>query len=98
MKQGSNLIPARAQLAAEHPRLLELHDAAARLEAAARNDADRAYYRGYVSGIARRLAGPVAQDELEVVAFELLQDAPGGLEQVLGRGYRDGLAGKAIEG
>lgn len=60
------------------------------------NDADKAYYRGYLSGVSRAIAGAPDPNELEAIAFELLQDAPGRLVQLLGRGYRDGLEGKAI--
>lgn len=86
----------RARLAAEDPRLAELQLAAILLRVTARNAIAEAYYRGYASGISRRIAGGAGWGDFEVVAFELLQDAPSGLEQVLGRGYRDGLEGKAI--
>lgn len=84
-------------LAPEAARLAELHRAAILLRAAASNAITEAYYRGYASGISRRIAGGARPNDLEVVAFELLQDAPSGMDQVLGRGYRDGLEGKAIE-
>jgi ribosome modulation factor len=75
----------------------ELHEAAVLMRLHARTPAEEAYLRGYVSGAARRLAGGIGKDEPEAVAFGLLEDAPGGLVQVLGRGYRDGLAGESLK-
>lgn len=74
----------------------ELFRLAIHLRLAASNAVEENYYIGYASGISRRIAGEVGPDEPEAVAFELLQDAPGGLVQALGRGYRDGLKGKSI--
>lgn len=67
------------------------------LHISVRSAAGREYWRGYMSGVSRRMAGGVKDDELEAIAFDLLGAAPDGMAQILSRGYRDGLNGKPIE-
>lgn len=74
----------------------EAHEVAVLLRLAARMPEEEAYFRGYVSGVSRRLAGGIRQDEPETVAFEFMRDAAEETTRALGRGYRDGLAGMAI--
>lgn len=75
----------------------EPHEAAAVFRHSSRgNPAVEAYFRGYVSGIARRLSGGIGPDETEAVAFELMRTAQDETTKALGTGYRDGLAGEPL--
>lgn len=76
----------------------DLHDLATILRLTARSPAEEAYFRGYLSGVTRRIAGGIGANEKEAVAFDLLRDAPDGLAQFLGNGYKDGLAGEPLKG
>ena len=74
----------------------ELHAAAELFRLAARTPGEEAYFRGYVSGVSRRLAGGIGPDEPEAVAFEFMRDMVEPDAQALGTGYRDGLAGEPL--
>jgi ribosome modulation factor len=74
----------------------ELHEAAIIFRLAARTPEEEAYFRGYGSGIARRLAGGPGADGYETRAFEMLQSAADAPTRALGTGYRDGLAGETL--
>jgi ribosome modulation factor len=73
----------------------ELHKAATLFRVAARTPEEEAYFRGYGSGIARKLSGGPG-DGYEVRAFEILQSASDAPSRALGIGYRDGLTGEPL--
>ena len=74
----------------------EAHAAAVLFRLAARTPEEEAYFRGYGSGIARRLAGGPGEDGYELRAFEIMQSAADAPTRSLGIGYRDGLAGAPL--
>lgn len=74
----------------------EALQAATLFRLAARTPEEEAYFRGYGSGVSRRLSGGIGPDEREAVAFELTRDAPDEATKTLGIGYRDGLAGEPL--
>lgn len=74
----------------------ELLKAAALFRLSARTPEEEAYFRGYESGISKRIAGGTAQVGTEAPPVGPLQDATEGISRALGAGYRDGLAGAPL--
>lgn len=57
---------------------------------------DEAYFRGYLTGLRRRMTGGVKTNDLEVDAFSELAKMTDSVSRSLGKGYQDGLAGVEI--
>jgi hypothetical protein len=73
-----------------------LYDIAFVFHAMSQTPTDEAYFRGYLTGLRRRMMGGVKPDDLEAEAFAILAKKPDVVSQALGQGYEDGLAGKEI--
>ena len=61
-----------------------------------RTPKDEAYFRGYLTGLRRRMTGRVRTNDIEAEAFAELAKKPDAMSRELGRGYSDGLAGIEI--
>jgi hypothetical protein len=61
-----------------------------------RTPGDEAYFRGYLTGLRRRMTGGVKDNDIEVEAFSKLAKMPDTVSHALGSGYADGLAGVEI--
>lgn len=76
---------------------LELHKAAVLFRLTARTPEEEAYFRGYESGVSKRIAIGTGQAAgTEAIPVEPGQDATDGISRALGAGYRDGLAGAPL--
>lgn len=73
-----------------------LYGLATTFHALSQTPADEAYFRGYLTGLRRRMTGGVKAHDLEVEAFALMAKMTDAVSQALGRGYKDGLAGVEI--
>jgi hypothetical protein len=73
-----------------------LYDIATAFHSLSQTRGDEAYFRGYLTGLRRRMTGGVKADDLEAEAFSQLGKKPDTVSRELGRGYADGLAGVEI--
>lgn len=73
-----------------------LYDIATTFHYISQTPGDEAYFRGYLTGLRRRMTGGVKTNDLEVEAFEVLAKKPDSVSRALGQGYQDGLAGVEI--
>lgn len=73
-----------------------LYDIATTFHYMSQTPGDEAYFRGYLTGIRRRMTGGVKTNDIEVEAFAELAKQPDTASRQLGLGYVDGLAGVEI--
>lgn len=73
-----------------------VYDIATAFHFLSQTSGDEAYYRGYLTGLRRRMTGGVKPNDLESAAFSELAKMPDTISRELGRGYTDGLAGTEI--
>lgn len=73
-----------------------LYDIATTFHYLAQAPKDEAYFRGYLTGLRRRMTGGVKSNDLEAEAFAELAKRPDAVSRQLGLGYKDGLAGVKI--
>lgn len=73
-----------------------LYDIATAFHVMSQSPGDEAYFRGYLTGLRRRMTGGVRTNDIEAEAFAALAKKPDTVLQQLGKGYADGLAGVEI--
>ena len=73
-----------------------LYDIATTFHYMSQSPGDEAYFRGYLTGLRRRMTGGVKTNDLEAEAFSELAQMPDTVSRALGQGYQDGLAGVEI--
>jgi hypothetical protein len=73
-----------------------LYDIATTFHFLSQTPSDEAYFRGYLTGLRRRMTGGVKDNDIEVEAFSQLGKKHDTVSRELGRGYADGLAGVEI--
>lgn len=73
-----------------------LRDIATTFHSLSETPGDEAYFRGYLTGLRRRMTGGVKADDIEAEAFAELGKKSDTASRGLGRGYADGLAGVEI--
>jgi hypothetical protein len=77
-------------------KLKRLYDLATAFHVMSETPKDEAYFRGYLTGLRRRMTGGVGTNDLEAEAFTEMAASPDALPRQLGLGYKDGLAGVEI--
>jgi hypothetical protein len=77
-------------------KLKRLYDIATSFHVMSRIPEDVAYFRGYLTGLRRRMSDKVEHNDFEAEMFTSLAKKPDAVSQQLGRGYADGLAGVEI--
>lgn len=73
-----------------------LYDKAMAFHVLSQTATDEAYWRGYLTGMRRRMAGGIRVDDLEAEAFRSMLRSEDPIPNALGRGYKDGIAGKVF--
>jgi len=73
-----------------------LYDIATSFHVMSRTPEDVAYFRGYLTGLRRRMASSEDFNDFEAEMFTSLAKKPDAVPRQLGRGYADCLAGVEI--
>jgi len=73
-----------------------LRDIATTFSYMSQTPGDEAYFRGYLTGLRRRMTGGVKTNDIEAEAFSELAKKADAVSRQLGLGYKDGLAGVEI--
>jgi hypothetical protein len=74
----------------------KLYDIATAFHVMSQSPTDEAYFRGYLTGLRRRMSGGVKINDLEAEAFAALAKKSDAVSRQLGLGFKDGLAGVEI--